>query len=259
MSVTKKTYTIGSVQQLIDLNGDTTNFDCLFNVTSRGKEEFEVLVIDQKTLDSGKKIEYRKAKESISGNITQDKDIHDHYYLILKSDKPCEVDVEITKTKIDAKYVPPQRKSTLQNPIQNPMQKNQMQNPVIQNSQMKQINSDESYFSTGSIIKYVLLGIVLIVGGYLLYYFYNKKQPYKYDSEIKPLNSYIRPSLNIDKSKFVHSSPSIQSPSPSESSNSSVGRSPYNPNSIGNSFDPVKDMGVDYNDSLFSRLQSARI
>ena len=107
MSVAKKTYTIGSVQQLIDLNGDTTNFDCTFNVTSHNKEHFEVLVVDQKTLDSGKDIEYRKVEGDISGNIIQDKDVYDNYYLILKCDKPCKVDVEITKKEIAAKPLPP--------------------------------------------------------------------------------------------------------------------------------------------------------
>ena len=105
MSVTKKIYTIGSVQQLIDLNGDTTNFEISFKVVSENSETFEVLVVDQKTLDKSENIQYRTVKGDISGNIIHDKNIYDNYYIILKSDKPCNVEVEITKTEIPFKQV----------------------------------------------------------------------------------------------------------------------------------------------------------
>ena len=39
-------------QQLVDLNGDTTNFDLTFNAASSDGSDFDVVVVDQATLDS---------------------------------------------------------------------------------------------------------------------------------------------------------------------------------------------------------------
>ena len=100
MSVTKKTYTIGSIKQLIDLNGDSTNFDLTFKVTCRDSTPFNLLVVDQHTLDNSPELKYKDAKGSISGNIIADKNMYQNYYLILKSDKTCQVDVEINKKEL---------------------------------------------------------------------------------------------------------------------------------------------------------------
>ena len=47
-----RTYTLDKIRQLIDLNGDSTNFDISFKVTSRNGEVFDIVVVDQTTLDT---------------------------------------------------------------------------------------------------------------------------------------------------------------------------------------------------------------
>jgi hypothetical protein len=60
-------------------NGDTTNFDLTFTVVTHDKSPFEALVVDQKTLDSGKDIEFKKADGTISGNIVTDNGNYQNY------------------------------------------------------------------------------------------------------------------------------------------------------------------------------------
>jgi len=96
-----KKYDVSSVKQLIDLNGETTNFDLTFTATSDDDEPFDILIVDQDILDNNKNLEYKHANGTISGNLVSDKNIYKNYYLILKSDKPCKVTVTIDKTEIE--------------------------------------------------------------------------------------------------------------------------------------------------------------
>jgi hypothetical protein len=97
MSESKKTLTLGNMRQLVDLNGDSTNFEISFKVTCNDDTPFYLLVVDQYTLDNNEELEYKKVKNSISGNIVTDENIYQNYFLILKSDTPCVVDIELTK------------------------------------------------------------------------------------------------------------------------------------------------------------------
>ena len=71
---TRKTYSVSNVKQLIDLNGSSTNFDISFKVTSRNKEPFHMLVVDQTTLDNNPNLQYKHVEGGeISGNLKNDK------------------------------------------------------------------------------------------------------------------------------------------------------------------------------------------
>jgi hypothetical protein len=100
MPKTEKTYTLGKMMQLIDLNEDMTNFKLHFSANTKDKTEFEALVIDQTTLDNNPELEYKKVPGFISGSIEADKNIYQNYYLILRSDSPCQCVVTIEKEEI---------------------------------------------------------------------------------------------------------------------------------------------------------------
>ena len=113
-----KTYTLEPMKQLIDLNGDITNFSLTFTATSKDGTEFDALVVDQTTLDNNNQLEYKKAKKgSISGNIVSNSDIYQNFYLILKSSTKCDCDVEIkikeVPVKIAEKLEPPTKNNLL--------------------------------------------------------------------------------------------------------------------------------------------------
>ena len=51
--MSKNKYKINSHNQLIDLNGDSINFELSFDIQSvNNNEQFEILVVDQNTLDN---------------------------------------------------------------------------------------------------------------------------------------------------------------------------------------------------------------
>ena len=73
---------LNKTPQLVDLNGDTTNFDITFTVTSKNKEPFYLVVVDQKTLDVNPNFSFRKADEGqLSGNIVSDKNVSKLFFM----------------------------------------------------------------------------------------------------------------------------------------------------------------------------------
>jgi hypothetical protein len=152
MSVTK-TLALTNRQQLFDLNGETTNFDLTFTATSQDGSPFHVLVVDQTTLDNTPDLEYKLANGTISGNIVSDKNVYQNYFLCMKADKPCSVNVEINKKEIapKPKTPPPPMRSMTPSAIP----------PVKPNN---------------TNWKMIIIAIVIIGGGALLYYMYNKKK-----------------------------------------------------------------------------------
>ena len=58
-----KVYRIGKIRQLVDLNGDITNFKCNFEIQSSSPSSkgapLQIVVVNQTILDSGNPIEYQ--------------------------------------------------------------------------------------------------------------------------------------------------------------------------------------------------------
>ena len=148
----KKTVKVTNRQQLIDLNDDTVNFDLTFTATAKNGEEFEVVVVDQSTLDNNPNIEFKKAIGSISGNIISDKNVYQNYFLCLKAPQPCEVEIDIVK-----KEIPPQL------PVNTPFK------PPNDNLPMVPQKKDSTNW------KMIIIVLIVIGGGILLYYMYSKK------------------------------------------------------------------------------------
>lgn len=110
MTTTQKTYSLTSKPQLVDLNGDSINFDLSFSATSTNGEDFEAVVVDQAMLDSDNNPQFLKTeKGTLSANIVSDSGTYQSYYLMLKSETPCQVLVTINKEEkpVETKSVPP--------------------------------------------------------------------------------------------------------------------------------------------------------
>jgi hypothetical protein len=157
IKMSQKTYKVNSQRQLVDLNGDSKNFDLTFTCTSKDSVPFQILVVDQATLDSTPNLQYKEANGTISGNIVADKDVYQNYFLVLRADKPCEVTVNTVKKDISptlptSQDLPKANKSI---PLKPPSK--------VSNSNWKTI------------------AIVILVfgGGALLYYFYSQSNKKK--------------------------------------------------------------------------------
>jgi hypothetical protein len=152
-----KTYEISSIKQLVDLNGDSTNFDLTFNSVSQNNEPYSMLVVSQKNLDSGETLKYKTVNGSISGNIRSDKGVYDNYFLILKAEKPTKVMVTIEKNEV--------AESTT--PIEGFMEDVKEQHP-----QQQVVNSS----GNGRTIKIILIVVVVLAGAGLAYYFWKRNK-----------------------------------------------------------------------------------
>jgi hypothetical protein len=215
MSQTKKTYTLGKIKQLIDLNGDSTNFDLSFKVTCQDDTPFQLLVVDQTTLDNTPELIYKEANNTISGNIVADKNVYQNYFLILKSEKNCLVDVELTKKNLprtptvdDVKSIPP---SNLPDPNYKPK---------------RAVTSPPSPPSSGINWKKIgLIIIVLIIGAGVLWWMYKKKgkSVEKVDNHVDENFAFSKPSFNISPKQS-----SSRKPSPELSHTLSHNLSPTN-------------------------------
>lgn len=108
MSVQKNTYQLTKTKKLIDLNGDMTNFEISFKVTSKDNKPYDILVVDQSTLDNeNSTLQYKRVQGEISGNVSSDKNQFQNYYLILKADEPCECEIELVKKELALTPPPP--------------------------------------------------------------------------------------------------------------------------------------------------------
>ena len=168
MSHTKQKYRLGKIKQLIDLNGDSTNFDLQFQVTCEDDTPFKVLVVDQTTLDNNPDIEYKETKNTISGHIVADKNVYQNYFLILKSDTPCNVEVELTK-----KVLP----KTPELPPTVPEQQYKIANPVVQ--------SEPINWKKIAIISALIVGAVGII-----WFLYRRNNNKEQDIDENPFHNF---------------------------------------------------------------------
>jgi len=142
------------MKQLVDLNGDITNFELTFTAKSQDGSPFEALVVDQTTLDSNPSLEYKKAEGTISGNIISDKGVYQNYFLLLKSDSITECDVSIEIKEIS------ERKPL---PRQNPKKQQKL-------TSISQIQGPKTTLNW-----FIILALVLGSCFLIWYCFFNKK------------------------------------------------------------------------------------
>ena len=91
-----KSYTLSKVQQLIDLNHDAVNFRLKFTVQSPDQDKvFHMVIASQSQLDSGDEIEFKDVNGMISGEVENNNNVYQNYYMILKSSNPQTVNVSI--------------------------------------------------------------------------------------------------------------------------------------------------------------------
>lgn len=173
--MTTKTYNLTPMKQLIDLNGDLVNFDLTFTATTKDGSPFDILVVDQTTLDSNPVLDYKKANGTMSGNIIADKGVYQNYFLILKSDNPSECDVTI-----DIKEIP--KREQIQN-FQHPLQNiNQLKKPTTR-------------------INWFIVLVVIIACLLLFYYFYGNKKSNDINLEKSTLP--LSPSPKLDSTNNI--------------------------------------------------------
>lgn len=95
-----KQITLSKIKQLIDINENLVNFEINFKITTKNNEPFEMVVVDQNTLNNNPNLEYKKVNGSISGTIRNDNNIFQTHFLVLRADNPCECLIMFDKKEI---------------------------------------------------------------------------------------------------------------------------------------------------------------
>lgn len=149
-----KTYTVNKVKQLVDLNGSSVNFDVNFRVTSKDGKPFQMLVVDQTTLDNNPNLEYKNVTEGqISGNVRSDKNVYQNHFLVLKADNPTMCEVELQKTELPKMIQPPME--------------------IVQ-----PVTKTETNWK-----KILIIGCIIALGAYGIYVFFYKENKEEYEEE----------------------------------------------------------------------------
>ena len=90
-------YTLGKIKQLIDINGNATNFKCGFKIQSKNNVPFLAVILTQSTLDNSESLDFQPANGELSGEIVADKNVFHNYFLVLKaSDEHPNVNVSVS-------------------------------------------------------------------------------------------------------------------------------------------------------------------
>ena len=185
--IVQKTYKVTNKQQLIDLNQNSINFDITFTAKSKNKETYEIVIVDQATLDSEvPNLQYKKATNGeISGNIINDKNIYQNHFIIIKAEeKDCEVDIIIDKKEIPVSVQPqqvePQQVEAQQLQAQQlqaqqlqaqQLQAQQLQAQQLQAQQLQDQQLQDQHPVKSNWVLYLIL-FIAILG--IIYYFYSK-------------------------------------------------------------------------------------
>jgi hypothetical protein len=241
----QKTYNVSTQKQLIDLNGNLVNFELEFIAQSKNGEPFEILVVDQAILDSQHSLPYKKAVDGkISGNILADKNIYQNYFLIIRAENDCEVNVTINKKELPIVQQPEQYY-----PIYPPQQENyqpqqymQPQPQSMQPQSMQPPQPMKNNKNSSNLKFYLIIGLIGL--GVAYYFFYYKKK--KNNTE----NYQVKTSIpEVEKS---HEPAIPKSPTPL------VVKSPIPTTPIPTAPIPTTPIAVPYNTTLLDRLNSLK-
>lgn len=181
--MTTKTYNLGKISQLIDLNGNMTNFVSDFEIKSLQKKPIQLAVVTQTQLDSGN-LDFRDLENGfLAGSVSSDDDVYQNYYLVLNAKEETEAEVTVNTREI------PKKQEENVTP----------QHSVPSFEQATEFNKEHPEPEKTNWVKIILIIVVLLIGLSLLYYFYTrsnvKSSSPKFVSEIS--NDVIAPDLEL--------------------------------------------------------------
>jgi len=164
-----KIYKLTNRPQLIDLNGDLINFELEFLVkASDANQEFYAIVMTQDQLDvvDINKIEMKKAKGQIGGNINANNNKYQNYFLVLKKVNETEEESEV---QVLIKINPLEVLQSNESPSILPSKDSILSREIEDNSKFEKIP-----FYRKSWFLYLLLAVAILLCLYFYYRSYYK-------------------------------------------------------------------------------------
>ena len=184
---TRKFFLDGIHQQLLDINKDVSNFIAEFLITPHLMEHeipYKIAVVTQSQLDNGDPIDFKEMKGAFAGTVKNEEGINQNYFVACKADKPMkDMQFKLTLQKVFCQAREDEAQSEAyeraQAHAQAQAQANaqELQGRALLESQDKAIQELNSLEQQNTkFYKYILVFFVLIVGGFLMYYFYKQRQ-----------------------------------------------------------------------------------
>jgi len=176
---------VNKIKQLVDLNKHYTNFNLRFKAVSQNQEDFYAAVVDQTTIDNlpDTEIQYKLANGSISGNVSSDKNVYQNHFLILKSENPITVEVEIELKELPntQKHDVSQNTQGMQQSMKQSMKQSMQQGRCPIENNLNGVEKS-SLFNRRNL--FILLGLFFI--GILVYFFIKSKTQSNKDELLIP-------------------------------------------------------------------------
>jgi hypothetical protein len=178
----------GKHQQLIDLNKDKVNFISDFTITPNILDldkDYYATVITQTQLDNDTEFDFKKLSGIHTGSIKNETNQYQNYFLAIKSTTAFrEMKIENNLTELETEK--------LQEKFQ------ERDTPLIEQDQahVQVKESPPKENSNNKLYKYIIALFIVIVGCYLLYYFWKKsKNSTKSNTRIVPESNNTRDSI----------------------------------------------------------------
>ena len=188
-----KRYDITPRQQLIDINSTVINFEAKISAVSIEELPFDAIVVTQKELQASPKLDFKRVEHGIFGvEISQNKNMYENFFLVLRADTPTKVDVTIELNPLPMlegglvnpsqgntiSEVPPGRASVEQLYASTP--KPPEVYPSVQQPLQEVSAKKKSFFQKW---KFILIVLIIAVGGYFIWKFYISKNKEKSSSD----------------------------------------------------------------------------
>jgi hypothetical protein len=168
-------YLLTAHKQLINLNSNLVNFKADMKIVSTNGKSFEALVVTQEHLDSDSPLQYKNINpnEEFNASVSNNNNIRQDYYLILRSLEEASVMVSV-----DLKALDPPVQPATNVPLESRI-------PVLEKTSWIKSNW-----------KKIAIVLLLIAGGVFIYFFYKSKQQQQYSIQPHDFLLHAPPRLN---------------------------------------------------------------
>ncbi len=184
----KNTYSLSKTKKMISINDETINFNASFSITSTKNIPFQCIIANQHILDTTDPSDLRyETFTSTSGEVIVNNNVYQHWYIILKSAEPNEVEITIDFEKLPD-YIPQIQPSTPSSP---PPSVKTDRSVVLTNN--KDTNSNNS---NNNNIQYILYLIILVIIAYFVYKTFSSEKSSSLPTPISILDKIKRSTQN---------------------------------------------------------------
>ena len=171
-----KTYTLGPIQQMVDLNGPYANFETHFSARTHDGSPFFFTVTDQAHLDSGQEMEFHKAFGQVQDALKMDGDVHQNIWLLIKADRECLCDISVHTVEIPPSTAAkqPSQPPQPQVPPHQQMQPIKEGEPASASHSFSSPSSSSSSSSSGFSVNWTLIAVIVGLAALGLYLWYGR-------------------------------------------------------------------------------------